>query len=153
MAEKNIDTFIGSIKEPKIRFLYAFIISLLLPLVANLLAGDDITSSGYLEISYGYFVFYSLMVLFSYLFVYLAIIRQQQIFKYPLLIVFFIALLVKYQYFLYGLSATNWSIVGLPNMLNLFSSFLALTSAALEIYCIYTLFAYKLYFWDQPDKR
>jgi hypothetical protein len=152
VAEKNKDTFTGGMQEPNLRFLYAFIISLLLPLVANLLAGDDITSSGYLEISYGYFIFYSIMVFLSYLFVYLAIIKEQQIFKYPLFMVFFIALLAQYQFFHYALSIANYNINGLPNMLNLIASFLALSSAALKIYCIYTLFAYKIYFWHQPDK-
>ena len=151
MAEKNIETFMGSMQEPSLRFMYAFFIALLLPLVANLLAGQDITSSGYLEISYGYFIFYSIMVFMSYLFVYLAIIKELQIFKYPLFIVFFIALLAKYQYFNYALSIVNYSISGLPDILNLIASFLALISAMLLVYCIYILFAYKIYFWHRQD--
>ena len=149
--EKNKDTFTGGMQEPNLRFLYAFIIALLLPLVANLLAGDDITGSGYLEISYGYFLFYSIMVFMSYLFVYLAIIKELQIFKYPLFVTLFIALLAKYQYFSYALSIGNYSINGLPNMLNLIASFLALISSMLLVYCIYVLFTYKIYFWHPQD--
>ena len=153
MAEKDIDTLKGSMQEPNLRFLYAFFIALLLPLIANLLAGQDITSSGYLEISFGYFIFYTIIVFSSYLCVYLAIIKDIQFFKYPLLIIFFIALLAKYQYFNYALSGLNHSINGLPDILNLFASLLALISAVLLIYCTYLLFFYKIYFWNQSDSN
>jgi hypothetical protein len=151
VAEKDIDTLKGSMQEPSIRFLYAFFIALLLPLLANLIAGQDITSSGYLEISYGYFVFYSIMVFLSYLCVYLAIIKEIQIFKYPLFMLFFLSLLAKYQFFNYALSIVNYSINGLPDILNLFASLLAIISAFLLIYCVYVLFAYNIYFWNRPE--
>ena len=136
-------------QEPNLRFMYAFFIALLLPLLSNLLSGTDITSTGFLEISFGYFIFYTIIVFSSYLCVYLAIIKDIQFFKYPLFIIFFITLLAKYQYFNYALSALNYSINGIPDILNLFASLLAIISALLLIYCTYLLFFYKIYFWNR----
>jgi len=153
VANENINTFKGSLHEPNLRFMYAFFIALLLPLLSNLLSGTDLTSSGYLEISFGYFIFYAIIVFSSYLCVYLAIIKDLQFFKYPLFIIFFITLLAKYQYFSFLLSVVDYSITGLPGILNLFGSLLALISAMLLIYCTYLLFFYKIYFWSKSDHK
>ena len=153
MPNENINTFKGSLHEPNLRFMYAFFIALLLPLISNLLSGTDITSSGYLDISFGYFIFYTIIVFSSYLCVYLAIIKDLQFFKYPLFIIFFITLLAKYQYFNYLLSISDNRINGLPGILNLFASLLALISAMLLIYCTYLLFFYKIYFWNRSNHK
>ena len=153
MPNENINTFKGSLHEPNLRFMYAFFIALLLPLISNLLSGSDITSSGYLDISFGYFIFYTIIVFSSYLCVYLAIIKDLQFFKYPLFIIFFITLLAKYQYFNYLLSISDYRINGLPGILNLFASLLALISAMLLIYCTYLLFFYKIYFWNRSNHK
>ena len=153
MPNENINTFKGSLHEPNLRFMYAFFIALLLPLISNLLSGTDITSSGHLDISFGYFIFYTIIVFSSYLCVYLAIIKDLQFFKYPLFIIFFITLLAKYQYFNYLLSISDYRITGLPGILDLFASLLALISAMLLIYCTYLLFFYKIYFWNRSNHK
>lgn len=148
MLEKNVLDLKGSVQDPHLRFLYAFIISLLLALTANLLAGQDVVSSRHFNLSFEYFIYFSIIVFLFYLCVYLAIIKEKQIFKYPLLIVFLISLFAQYNFIIYGLSFLNHSITSLSNTINLFASLLSLISSALKIYCIYIIFAYKIYFWN-----
>lgn len=143
-------SFIESCKEPRLRFIYFFFISLLLPLIANLLSGQDISGSGYLEISYGYFIFYSIIVFLCYICVYLSLIKGYTIFRYGLYFLFFICVIAQYQYITYALTIHNYSIQGIPSILNLVASFTAIISALLKFYCLYLLFNYKIYLWRQP---
>lgn len=146
------DSFLDSLKQPSIRFLYVFFISLLLPIIVNLLSGQNASGSNYFDISYGYFIFYSIIVLMCYLCVYLLVFKGYSIFKYVLFLLFFIELIAQIQFISYGLSLQNYLLMGFSSILNFTASLLGITSLFLKIYCIYILFAHKVYSW-KPSKN